>query len=135
MTPARNRGEVLTLLHDSCCIFTVKQFIKMRREQNLQTHLAFVDCEKAFSRVDIFKLRQILEKRQFKTFDTGSAKPLPKYKNYAGLKYGTIKEIINQGVRHGCSFSPDHFSSYLGEISGCRGSEHEDDCLLGCCAV
>jgi hypothetical protein len=33
-------------------IFTVKQVIEKRREYNLETHIAFIDYEKTFDRVN-----------------------------------------------------------------------------------
>lgn len=37
------------------CAFTVLQIIEKRREQNLPTYLAFVDCTKSFDRVSQVK--------------------------------------------------------------------------------
>jgi sorting nexin-29 len=44
-------------------VFTVKQTIEKRREFNLETHIAFLDLEKAFDRVNRKQLWQILNKR------------------------------------------------------------------------
>ena len=43
-------------------VFTIKQTIEKRREFNLETHIAFLDLEKAFERVNRNQLWQILNK-------------------------------------------------------------------------
>lgn len=42
-------------------IFTLKQLFEKRREFNLETHVAFIDFEKAFDRVDREKLWKIMD--------------------------------------------------------------------------
>jgi len=44
-------------------VFTIKQTIEKRREFNPETHIAFLDLEKAFDRVNQNQLWQILNKR------------------------------------------------------------------------
>ena len=44
-------------------VFTIKQTIKKRREFNFETHIAFLDLEKAFDRVNRNQQWQILDKR------------------------------------------------------------------------
>ena len=44
-------------------VFTIKQTIEKRREFNLQIHIAFLDLEKAFDRVNRNQLWQILNAR------------------------------------------------------------------------
>jgi hypothetical protein len=46
-------------------IFTIKQVTEKRREYNLETHIAFIDYEKAFDRVNRNKLWQILKRRRY----------------------------------------------------------------------
>ena len=45
------------------CIFTIQQVIEKRREKNLDTHIAFIDFNKAFDRVIRPKLWDILENK------------------------------------------------------------------------
>jgi hypothetical protein len=42
-------------------IVTLKVLIEKRREYNLETHLLFIDYEKAFDNIDRQKLFQIIE--------------------------------------------------------------------------
>jgi len=44
-------------------VFIIKQVMDKRTEFNLQTHVAFLDLEKASDRVDRNQLRQILNRR------------------------------------------------------------------------
>ena len=44
-------------------VFSIKQTIEKRREFNLETHIAFLDLEKAFDRVNRNQLWQIFNKR------------------------------------------------------------------------
>jgi len=44
-------------------VFTIEQTIEKRREFNLENHIAFLDLEKAFDRVNRNQLWQILNKR------------------------------------------------------------------------
>jgi hypothetical protein len=43
----------------------IKHIKEGKRQQHLQTHLAFADCEKAFCHMDRIKLLKILEKRGY----------------------------------------------------------------------
>jgi hypothetical protein len=46
-------------------VFTLKQIIEKRREFNKETHIAFIDFEKAFDNVNHRILWNIMEKRGF----------------------------------------------------------------------
>jgi hypothetical protein len=54
-------------LYRSCIddVLTLKQIIEKRRDFNLETHLAFIDYNKAFDRVDRNKLWNILQQRGY----------------------------------------------------------------------
>jgi len=46
-------------------VFTIQQTMQKRTEFNLETHIAFMDLEKAFDRVNQNKLWQILNKEVY----------------------------------------------------------------------
>jgi hypothetical protein len=86
----------------------MKQTIEKRREFNLGTHMAFLDLEKAFDRVNRNQLWQILNQRGIPYHLIEIIKSL--YKN-TSLQIDTRRKIldkiyINQGVRQGCNLSP-----------------------------
>lgn len=58
----------MDLGRDASCTdatFTVKQLIEKRREYNLETHMAFIDYEKAFDRVNRETLWEIMIRRGY----------------------------------------------------------------------
>lgn len=99
-------------------VFTIKQIIEKRREFNQETHLAFVDFEKAFDRVNRNKLWEIMTRKGYPLHLIESIKCL--YKNSRVM----IKEQIvsepfqtNQGLKQGCSLSPTLFNIYIDDIT------------------
>jgi hypothetical protein len=46
-------------------VFALNQIIEKRREFNLKMHIAFIDLEKAFDRINRSKLWEILDKRGY----------------------------------------------------------------------
>jgi len=75
---------------------------------NLENHVAFLDLEKAFDRVDRNQLWQILNRRGISYRLIEAIKNL--YKN-TDVQIDTGKKIlekiyINQEVRQGCNLSP-----------------------------
>jgi hypothetical protein len=46
-------------------VFALNQIIEKRREFNLEMHIAFIDLEKAFDRINRSKLWEILDKRGY----------------------------------------------------------------------
>jgi sorting nexin-29 len=53
-------------------VFTPKQITEKRREFNKETHIAFIDFEKAFDNVNHRILWNIMEKRRFPRHLTGA---------------------------------------------------------------
>jgi len=77
-----------------------------------ETHIAFLDLEKAFDRVNQNQLWQILNKRGIPYHLIEVIKSL--YKN-TSVQIDTGRKIldkiyINQGVRQGCNLSPALFN-------------------------
>jgi hypothetical protein len=85
----------------------------------METHIDFIDLEKAFDRVNRGKLWEILDKR-------GDPKHLinilgnicNETKAKIALCDGRFSQeiVINQGVRQGCSLSPMLFNIYVDDI-------------------
>lgn len=99
-------------------VFTIKRIIEKRREFNLETHIGFVDFEKAFDRVDRAKLWNILAERGYPLHLIEIIKSLYQRTRIV-INTGMIrlKEFeINQGVRQGCGLSPTLFNIYLDYI-------------------
>lgn len=46
-------------------VFVIKQLFEKRREFNLETHVAFIDFEKAFDRINRTLLWEIMERRGY----------------------------------------------------------------------
>jgi len=108
-------------------VFTIKQTIETRREFNLETHIAFLDLEKAFDRVNWNQLWQILNKRGIPYHLIEVIKSL--YKN-TSVKIDTGCKIlekiyINQGVRQGCNLSLALFNIYIDDLL--RNWKHKAD--------
>ncbi|KAJ4429720.1 hypothetical protein ANN_21924 [Periplaneta americana] len=99
-------------------IFSIKRILEKRREVNLETHIAFVDFDKAFDCVERSILWKIMYTKGYPPHLIEIIKCL-----YADTKIiintGTSKteEIrINQGFRQGCSLSPSLFNIYLDDL-------------------
>lgn len=99
-------------------VFTINQIIEKRREFNLETHIAFIDYEKAFDRVNRELLWQILQKRGYPLHLIEVIKSLY-HKTSINLQVGNkmLEELeVNRGVRQGCSLSPTLFNIYIDNI-------------------
>ena len=96
-------------------IFCLKQIMEKRIEFNRETHLAFIDLEKASDRISRQKLWGILRNRGYPEHLIQTVKSL-----YEGtkimIKGNQMKEEINQGVRQGCSLSPILFNIYMDDM-------------------
>jgi hypothetical protein len=103
---------------------TAKTFVpnkyrtEKRREFNPETHIVFIDYEKAFDRVNRATLWQIMERRGYPRHLICVTKSL--YQNTTiilDMEGRYSKDIkINQGVRRGCSLSPTLFNIYLDDV-------------------
>jgi hypothetical protein len=99
-------------------VFVIKQTIEKRREFNSETHMAFLDIEKAFDRVDRNMLRQVLNGSGFPHHLIKTTENL--YNN-TSIQINTGKEIleksiINQGLGQGCDLSPALFNIYIDDL-------------------
>jgi hypothetical protein len=80
-------------------VLTVKQTIEKRREFNLETHMAFLDLEKAFDRVNRNKLWKILNRSGISYHLTEVIKSLykiPRYKSTQEGKFSTNFILIKE---------------------------------------
>jgi hypothetical protein len=92
----------------SCCdsFFSVKILIQKHREFNVETHLAFIDLEKAFDKVNRNKRLDILIADDIPDQIIGT---IYNIYNKISVKMGPDSSEwrkINEGVRQGCSLSP-----------------------------
>ena len=99
-------------------LFVLRQIIEKRREYNQETHIAFVDLEKAFDNVDRQKLWNIMDRRGYPQHLINSVKILYKSTSVVldlnGRLSGDIP--INKGVRQGCCVSPTLFNIYIDDM-------------------
>jgi hypothetical protein len=96
-------------------VFTLKQITEKRREFNLETHLAFIDYNKAFDHVDRNKLWNIMQQTGYPTHLIQAIQSLYDETKVIIQSGDQITEEIktNQGVKHGCSLSPTLFNIYI----------------------
>jgi hypothetical protein len=109
-----------TAVNEYISYHIIKQTIKKRREFNLETHMAFLDLEKAFDRVRRKQMWQILNRRGMPYHLIEVIKSL--YKNTA-VQIDTGRKIldkvcINQRIRQGCNLSPALFNIYIDDLLG-----------------
>lgn len=98
--------------------YTIKLIMEKRIEFNKQTHICFVDFEKAYDKVDRTRLFEILNKRSVPKNLIQALKAM-----YSGTKIQVRLENetsecaqINGGVRQGCPASCVLFNIYIDEI-------------------
>jgi hypothetical protein len=93
-------------------LFILQQVFEKIREFNLQTHVAFIDFEKAFDKVNRNKLWIIMEEPGYPQHLIRVIQSL--YHNSKIIintgKNKTEEIIVNKGVRQGCSISPTLFN-------------------------
>ena len=99
-------------------VFTIKQIIEKRREFNLETHMAFIDLQKAFDKVNRLELWNILNNKGYPSHIIKVIRSLYKDTKMVIEIDGEITEELktNQGLKQGCSLSPILFNIYLDEI-------------------
>ena len=99
-------------------IFCLKLLSEKRREFNLETHLLFIDYEKAFDNIKRHILFNILKSRHIP--DTLLKAIVDIYtQNKILIKFNNklSKPVeINKAVYQGCPLSPTLFNIYLDEI-------------------
>jgi len=96
----------------------MKQTIEKRRDFSLETHIAFLDLEKAFGRVNRKDIWQILNKKGIPYHLVEVIKSL--YKNTC-VQIDTGRKILDkiytiQGVRQVCNLSPALFNIYIDDL-------------------
>lgn len=99
-------------------ITSIKQIIEKRREFNLETHICFIDYEKAFDRVDRTLLWNIMERRGYPLSLINAIKNL--YEDTAIIINTGVEKLeptkTNTGLRQGCPLSPTLFSIYIDDM-------------------
>lgn len=91
--------------------------IEKRRETNLETHVAFLDYQKAFDRVKHSFLWRVMERRGFLRHLIRAVRSLYRDTRIViSLGQQFTQEIkTTQGVRQGCGLSPTLFNIYINE--------------------
>jgi hypothetical protein len=87
----------------------LNHIIENRGELNLETHIAFIDLEKAFYRTDRSNLWEILDKRGYhKHLINVVINTYIETKIKTKLGDGRLSQdiVTNKGMRQGCSLSP-----------------------------
>jgi len=99
-------------------IFCLKLLMEKSREFNLETHLLFIDYEKAFDNVERKILFNILKSRHIpNTLLKAIVDIYTKNKILIKFNNKLPKSVENvKGVRQGCPLSPTLFNIYLDEI-------------------
>ena len=100
-------------------VFTLKQIIEKNREYNCETHMAFIDWQKAFDNVLRARLWDVMLKKGYPKHLVAAIAGA--YTNtdiivMFGNNEKTEKIKINKGVRQGCPMSPTLFNIYTDEI-------------------
>ena len=100
-------------------VFTLKHIVEKHREYNCETHLAFIDWEKAFDNVQRTRLWNTMMKKgypQHLVAAIAGAYANSSITVLVGNNKNTGKIETNKGVRQGCPMSPTLFNIYVDEI-------------------
>ena len=92
---------------------TVQQIIETRKEHNLPLFLLFIDCEKAYDKVNRDELWEIMYNKIPKCLLNTTKCIYRNTKVRIKFNDGISEPIhINKGVRRGCGLSPVLFNIY-----------------------
>ena len=96
-------------------MFSLKQIVEKRKLKNLETHLIFIDLEKAFDAVPIHRLFSILDKLNVNRHYICAIKEMyTDQKNVIKISNKISAPFVtNKGVRQGCCLSPTLFKIYI----------------------
>ena len=99
-------------------VFTLQQIMEKHREYNRETHIAFIDFEKAFDNVNRGKLWDIMTDAGYPTHLIRAIQSLYVNTNVVLDLNGNLTDNIptNKGVRQGCCLSPTLFNIYINKI-------------------
>jgi hypothetical protein len=105
----------------TCCdsFFSLKILIEKRRELNVETHLVFIDLEKAFDKVNRNKLLDILIADDIPDQIISAIYNIYN-NNKISVKMGPDSSEwgpVNEGVQHGCGLSPLLLIIYMDNIT------------------
>lgn len=100
-------------------IFTLKIMTEKRAQRNLETHMAFIDLEKAYDSVPIPLLWETMASMEISSTLIQATKNLY-HNNTARVKISANKvtELFStsKGLRQGCCLSPTLFKIYINQI-------------------
>ena len=96
-------------------IYTLRQLLEKRTARNLNTHIIFIDLEKAYDNVPLSKLFEVLTTSNMKHTYVREVRKMYKNANYVVKSGGNISNAIKltKGLKQGCCLSPTLFKIYI----------------------